>query len=491
MASSLADLSLAAATTGLGSKEFSALELLEAVASRSEQLEGRLNSFITETRELAHAQALEVDQLIAAGESLPLLAGVPVAIKDNIALADVPLTAGSGILRNYVAPYHATAVRKLLDHKAVVVGKTNCDEFAMGSSGETSAYGPTKNPWDETRVPGGSSSGSAAAVAAGQALYALGSDTGGSVRQPASLTNLVGLKPTYGRISRYGLIALASSFDTIGTFTRSVADAQLVATALFGRDQNDATSSHHTFQPSTLKDVKGLTIGVPKEFFIDGLDPAVEKIVRQVIDWLEGQGATIVDVSLPSTVHALPVYYVILPAEASSNLARYDGIRYGLPVSEASDSLIDLYEKTRAAGFGPEVKRRIMLGTYTLSAGYVDAYYKQAAKVRQLIRQEYDEVFQQVDCLIGAVAPTPAFKLGEKVDDPLTMYLSDVLTIAANVVGCPAIAVPAGLTNGLPVGVQLMARPWAEATLFQVGQAIETGFPVNTQRPPVATASQG
>ena len=407
------------------------------------------------------------------------LKDVPVAIKDIIVVAnDYPSTAASKILEPFKSPYDATVIKKLSEAGAVITGKTNLDEFAMGSSTENSALGKTVNPWDESRVPGGSSGGSAAAVASGDAPLALGTDTGGSVRQPAAFCGVVGFKPTYGRVSRYGLVAMASSLDQAGMFGRKVEDVATLLQAVAGPDQeHDATSVDQPipdFRKALTGDVKGLKVGLPKEYFIDGIQSEVEKAVRTAADELKAAGAEVTEVSLPHTKYSIAIYYIIMPAESSSNLARYDGIRYGLSVPDAT-SLLDTYLETREQGFGDEVKRRIMLGTYVLSAGYYDAYYKKAEAVRSVIRQEFDEVFKNVDVLLTPTTPTTAFKIGEKTDDPLQMYLNDIFTVPANLAGLPAISVPAGFDKqGLPIGLQLMGKQWDEETVLRTAHAYES-----------------
>ncbi|MFZ5364023.1 MAG: Asp-tRNA(Asn)/Glu-tRNA(Gln) amidotransferase subunit GatA [Patescibacteria group bacterium] len=456
---------------GLVEKKFTSVELTEACLAEIKKLNKKLNVFITVDEKGALAQAKEVDKKIAAGEEIGILEGVPVAIKDNILVKDVRCTAASKILENYVAPYDATVIEKLRIAGAVILGKTNLDEFAMGASTETSYFGPTKNPHDLKLVPGGSSGGSAAAVAANMCVYALGSDTGGSVRQPSSFCGVVGMKPTYGAVSRYGLMAMASSLDQIGPITKTVEDAQIVFDVIRGKDKNDSATVERFEADIQKLETKKLKIGWPKEYFISGMDKEVENCVRSVVSKLEKSGAEIKEVSLPYAEYALAVYYLIMPAEVSANLARYDGVRYGYQ-SKKAKTLLDSYLKTRAEGFGDEVKRRIMLGTYALSAGYYDAYYFQAQKMRTLIREDFEKVFKEVDCLIMPTSPTTAFKIGEKIDDPLTMYLSDVFTVSANVAGLPAISVPAGVANKLPVGVQVMAPWFAEKKLFEISKLI-------------------
>ncbi len=471
----LNELTIKQAHDGLTEKKFSSADLTSACLAKIKKLNKKINAFITIDENGALAQAKAVDKKIAKGEEIGILEGVPVAIKDNILVKDIRCTAGSKILEKYIAPYDATVVKKLKKAGAVILGKTNMDEFAMGASTETSYFGPTKNPGDLTRVPGGSSGGSAAAVASNMCIYALGSDTGGSVRQPASFCGIVGLKPTYGSVSRYGLIAMASSLDQIGPITKNVDDAQSVFDAICGRDEMDST----TVDNSKLKiknsksqfKVQNLKIGIPKEYFASGLDREVEKCVRGAAERLEKMGVKIEEVSLPHTEYALAVYYLIMPAEVSANLARYDGIRYGYRTKKA-ETLLETYLKTRAEGFGDEVKRRIMLGTYALSAGYYDAYYLQAQKMRTLIRRDFDEVLKGVDCLITPTAPTVAFKLEEKIDDPLTMYLSDIYTVSANVAGVPAISVPCGFAHQMPVGLQIMGRWFEEAKILEVAKLI-------------------
>jgi aspartyl-tRNA(Asn)/glutamyl-tRNA(Gln) amidotransferase subunit A len=454
--------------------ELSSVELTRSCLSRMDALEGRLNAYLTRTDELALEQAARADERIRAGGA-PAVAGIPLALKDVLSTRGIRTTCGSRILETYVPPFDCTPWARLAEAGSVLLGKTNCDEFAMGSSNENSAFGPVRNPWDLERVPGGSSGGSAAAVAAGEAVWALGTDTGGSVRQPAALCGVVGLKPTYGLISRYGLIAFASSLDTVGTFTRSVRDAALLLQAIAGHDPMDATSLAEPvpdYLAALTGDVRRLRVGVITEAFGEGVQPAVAASVRAAVDRLADLGASVGEVSLPHTDYALSAYYLIAPSEASSNLARYDGVRYGLRVP-GRDS-VEMMARTRGAGFGPEVKRRIMLGTYALSAGYYEAYYGQAQKVRTLIIRDYDAAFERYDVLVSPTSPTTAFRLGEKVDDPLAMYLSDVFTIPANLAGVPAISVPVGLDEqGLPIGLQLTAPVLREDLLLRVADALE------------------
>ena len=467
---SLNELSIIKAHNGLKKKEFSSVELTEAVLNRIKKRNPEINSFIIVTEELALGQARKIDKKIANGEEIGVLAGIPVAIKDAILVEEVRCTTGSKILEEYIAPYDATVVKKLKKAGAVVVGKTNQDEFTMGASGENSAFGPTKNPYDLERVPGGSSSGSVAAVADDQCLAALGTDTGGSIRQPASFCGIVGLKPTYGAVSRYGLIAHASSLDQIGPMAKTVEDAEIVFNTIKGKDESDSTSLEPENKDHKIE-IKSLKIGVPKEYFVEGIDPEVEKIVRKAISRYEEMGAKITEVSLPYTQYAVPCYYIIVPAEASANLARYDGIKYGR--SEQGKDLLEGYLKTRQKGFGDEVKRRIMTGTYVLSAGYYDAYYLKAQKVRTLIKQDFDKVFDKVDVLMTPVSPSPAFKIGEKIDNPVAMYLADVLTAPAPLAGIPALSLPIGKVGKLPVGLQIIGPHFKEKRILQVAKFYE------------------
>jgi len=460
-------LTIKQAHQGLVKKEFSAVELAEAVLDRAKKRNPEINSFITITEELALSQAKKTDRKIANGEEIGILAGIPVAVKDAILVDNIRCTTGSKILENYVAPYDATVIKKLKKAGAVIVGKTNQDEFTMGASGENSAFGPTKNPHDLERVTGGSSSGSAAAVADNQCIAALGTDTGGSIRQPASFCGIVGLKTTYGRVSRYGLIAHASSLDQIGPLTKTVEDAEIVFNAIKGKDENDSTSLEPKTKGGRIE-IKGLKIGVPKEYFIKGIDSEVEKAVRNAISQYEKMGAEIIEVSLPHTQYAIPCYYIIVPAEASANLARYDGIKYGL--SEQGKDLLEGYLKTRQKGFGDEVTRRIMTGTYVLSAGYYDAYYVKAQKVRTLIKQDFDKAFEKVDVLMTPVSPTPAFKIGEKADDPIAMYLADIFTATLNLAGVTGISIPCGKIGKLPIGLQIIGHHFEEDKVLQVAK---------------------
>jgi len=473
--SELCDLTATELAGKLRAKETSAAEIVESSLARIEAVDGRVQAFLTPTPDLARERARALDELPPGGELGSEAAGIPLALKDVLSTQGIRTTCGSKILEHYVPVYDCTAWSRLSADGAVLLGKTNCDEFAMGSSNENSAFGPVHNPWDLDTVPGGSSGGSAAAVASGEAVWALGTDTGGSVRQPASLCGVVGLKPTYGLISRYGLIAFASSLDTVGTFTRSVRDAALLLTSMAGKDPMDATSLDHPrsdYTDGIDGGVGGLRVGIVKEAFGEGVEPGVRASVQRALDLLADLGAGVADASLPHAGYALSAYYLIAPSEASSNLARYDGVRYGLRV-EGEDS-IDMMTKTRGAGFGAEVKRRIMLGTYALSAGYYEAYYGQAQKVRTLIIRDYEQAFSSFDVLVSPTSPTTAFKIGERADDPLAMYLSDVFTIPANLAGTPAISIPCGLDEaGLPVGLQLTAPVLGEPTLFRVAHALE------------------
>ncbi|WP_072869934.1 Asp-tRNA(Asn)/Glu-tRNA(Gln) amidotransferase subunit GatA [Desulfofundulus thermosubterraneus] len=466
-------------------KEISAEEICRAVFDRIDAVEDKIKAYVTLTRDKAFARAREIDRKIAAGEEVPPLAGIPVAIKDNMCTCGVRTTCSSKILYNFVPPYNATVVEKLEAAGTVMMGKTNMDEFAMGSSTENSGFFVTANPWDPDRVPGGSSGGSAAAVAAGEAITALGSDTGGSIRQPAAFCGVVGLKPTYGAVSRYGLVAFASSLDQIGPFTRDVTDCALMLNAICGHDPLDSTSAPRDIPDFTSylrNDVKGLKIGVPREYMGEGIDPAVKEIIGQAIKLLASLGAEIDETTLPHSRYALPTYYLIAPAEASSNLARYDGVRYGYRAEDARD-VVDMFMKTRSQGFGPEVKRRIMLGTYALSAGYYDAYYLKALKVRTLIKQDFDRAFEKFDVLLAPTAPSPAFKRGEKTGDPLQMYMSDICTLAVNLAGIPGISIPAGFVDGLPVGMQLIGKPFGEGTLLRVAYTFEQHTDYHRRRP--------
>ncbi len=457
----------------LREKKISSVELTKGYLERINQVEPKVKAMVTVTDELALEQAKRADETIAAGNGSPLT-GIPVAIKDVICTRGVRTTCSAKMLENFVPPYDAAVMEKLNDGGAVMVGKSNMDEFAMGSSTENSALFVTHNPWDVSRVPGGSSGGSAVAVATGEAVCALGSDTGGSIRQPAGFCSVVGLKPTYGRVSRYGLVAFASSLDQIGPLTQDVTDCALVMNAIAGHDSRDSTSVPEPVPDYTkcLKaDLKGMRLGVPKEYYVEGMQSEVAAAMKTALGKLEELGAELEEMSLPHTPYALAVYYIIAPSEASANLARYDGVKYGY--SYEGDSMWDSMEKTRGNGFGPEVKRRIMLGTYALSAGYYDAWYVKAQKVRTLIRREFDAAFEKYDALITPTSPTVPFKIGEKTDDPLAMYLSDVCTLPINIAGVPGISVPAGFADGLPIGMQIIGKHFGEETLLRVAYAFE------------------
>jgi aspartyl-tRNA(Asn)/glutamyl-tRNA(Gln) amidotransferase subunit A len=480
MTSFLNELTIEKAHLGLARKEFTAQELTEACLKRIKEVEEKIGAFLILDEEGAREAAKEVDRRISAGLIPGPLEGIPVAIKDNILVRGLKATAASLILENYQAVYDATVVKKLKSAGAIILGKTNLDEFAMGSSTETSAFHLTHHPLNHKLVPGGSSGGSAAAVAAHECIYALGSDTGGSIRQPASLCGVVGLKPTYGAVSRYGLIAMASSFDVIGPLTKTVRDARLVFEVIKGKDEKDATSREieEEFNERDELKIENLRLGIPKEYFIEeGIDLGTEKLVREAIHRFKEMGAQVMEVSLPHISYALAVYYILMSAEVSTNLARYDGIKYGY--SEIKNyparikSLYELYAQSRAHGFGDEVKRRIMMGTYVLSAGYREAYYRKAQEVRALIKNDFERAFKKVDCLISPTSPTPAWSIGERLDNPLTMYLSDIFTISANLVGIPALSFPCGRDNGLPVGLQLMAPQGKEDRLFFLGELWE------------------
>lgn len=466
-------------------KEISAEEINKAVFDRVETVEDKIGAFITRTKENALERARAVDRQIRDGENIPALAGIPVAVKDNMCTDGILTTAGSKILSNFIPPYSATVVKKLDAAGAAMVGKTNMDEFAMGSSTENSAFFTTRNPWDTGRVPGGSSGGSAAAVAAGEAVCALGSDTGGSIRLPASFCGVVGMKPTYGAVSRYGLIAYASSLDQIGPFARDVTDCALMLNAICGHDPLDSTSAKYQASDYTgfLKnDIRGMKLGVPEEYMAEGIDTEVRGVILKAMEKLESLGAVVEYTSLPHTEYALSTYYLIAPAEASSNLARYDGVRYGIR-AEGAEDVVDMFIKTRSKGFGNEVKRRIMLGTYALSAGYYDAYYLKALKVRTLIKEDFDRAFEKYDLLLSPVSPTTAFRIGEKTEDPLQMYLSDVCTISINLAGIPGMSVPCGFAGGMPVGLQLMGKHFDEGTLLRAAYAFEQNTDYHKQFP--------
>jgi len=469
-------LTVDSARTAVLEKETTATALVDGFYKKIEAEDGAIGAYLTLSKDRAYRQAARIDALADKGDDLPPLAGVPVAIKDVFTTKDVRTTAGSKILADFVAPYDATVVSRLEDAGAIILGKTNCDEFAMGSSNENSAFHPVRNPHDHSRVPGGSSGGSAAAIAAGTAVASLGSDTGGSIRQPAAFCGVVGLMPTYGRVSRYGLIAFASSLDHPGPFGKSVKDAALMLQAIAGRDPLDSTTADvpvPNYGDQIGQPVTGMKVGVPLEYFEEGIDLEVSTAVQFGIQKLRNAGAEIVPISLPHTPYAIPTYYVIATAEASSNLARYDGVRYGLRAGDGK-TLSEMYRRTRDAGFGAEVKRRIMLGTYVLSAGYYDAYYLKAQRVRSLLARDFDEAFAKVDVIITPTTPTPAFRLGEKADDPLAMYLADIFTVTADLAGIPGISIPCGKSkDGLPIGMQILGKHFDEATVLRFAHVAE------------------
>ncbi|HEV2034213.1 MAG TPA: Asp-tRNA(Asn)/Glu-tRNA(Gln) amidotransferase subunit GatA [Candidatus Dormibacteraeota bacterium] len=466
----------------LRSRDLSATELLAAHNKRIKHVDGRVKAFLRLTPELASDQAAAADRALESGEAGPLT-GIPMAVKDVLCVRGVETTAGSQILRGFKPPYTGTAVSRLLAAGAVMIGVTNCDEFAMGSSTENSGYFPTHNPWGLDRVPGGSSGGSAAAVAAGEAVVGLGSDTGGSIRQPAALCGVVGMKPTYGRVSRYGLIAFASSLDQIGPFARSVEDAAIVLQTIAGHDPLDATSSDRPNDVRTDFDagVRGMKLGVPREYYeVEGMEPGVKAAIEKALQALQGAGAELVDVNLPHTDSGLAAYYIIAPAEVSSNLARFDGVRYGLSDQDAAN-ITDAYMQTRREGFGAEVRRRVMLGTFALSSGYYDAYYLKAQKVRTLIKRDFDAAFDKCDAIVSATSPTVAFPIGSKTQDPLSMYLCDVLTLGGNLAGLPGISLPCGMSEGLPVGLQVLAPQWREDVALRVARAYEVASGIKAE----------
>jgi aspartyl-tRNA(Asn)/glutamyl-tRNA(Gln) amidotransferase subunit A len=469
----------------LKAKKVSSTELTKAAMDYLEEVEPKVQAFITVTREEALKQAAEADKRLSTDKDLAPLTGMPIAIKDLLCTKGIRTTCASRMLENFKPPYNATVVEKLYSAGAVSVGKTNMDEFAMGSSTETSYYKKTKNPWNLNCVPGGSSGGSAACVSADQAFASLGSDTGGSIRQPAALCGIVGLKPTYGRVSRYGLIAFASSLDQVGPFGKDVEDCTIMLSAIAGHDPKDSTSANipvPDYLTEMRKGVKGLKVGIPKEFFPEGMNKEVSTAVKDAIVKLQSLGAEPIEVSLPASPYGLAAYYVLAPSEASSNLARYDGVRYGLRIP--GENIVEMYSKTRAAGFGSEVKRRIMLGTYALSSGYYDAYYLKALKVRRLIKQDYDKAFEKVDVIVTPTAPNPAFRFGEKTGDPLTMYLEDVFTVSINITGLPGLSVPCGFSKGgLPIGLQLIGKAFDEATLLRTAYAYEQATEWHKQKP--------
>ncbi len=476
----LTKLTIRQAADGLRKKEFSARELLEAHIKEIEEKNKSLNAFILKTFDQAREKAEEIDQDLAAGRELGVLAGLPVSIKDCFCIKGIESTSCSKILKGYIPPFDATSVKKIKKQGAVILGKVNTDEFTMGASTETSAFGVTKNPYDLERVAGGSSGGSAASVSAGMAMYSLATDTGGSIRQPAAFCGVVGLKVTYGRVSRYGVMSMASSLDTIGVLARQVEDVAFVLKEIAGQDKNDATTPPvevDDYVKFLGSDLKGLKVGLPKEFFPETLNPEVKKIVQKAAEDLKAAGAEVKEISLPYSEYAIAVYYIIVPSEVSSNMARYDGVRYGFSVAKEKagevKDLVDLYKKNRSLGFGAEVKRRIMIGTYALSAGYYDAYYKKAMQVRTLIKKGFDQAFADVDIILAPVTPNPAFKIGENTSDPLQMYLEDMFTAPINLAGVPALSLPYGKIGHLPVGVQLIGRHFDEKTILRVGKKLE------------------
>ncbi len=470
-------------------KEITSKEVTEALYRRIQEVDRKIGAYLLLTEEGAFRQADQVDRKIDRGEKIGDLAGVPIGLKDILCTKGIRTTCASKILEDYVPFYDATVVRKLKEKEAVILGKLNMDEFAMGSSTENSGFQITRNPWDLTRIPGGSSGGSAAAVAADECIAALGSDTGGSIRQPVSCCGAVGMKPTYGRVSRYGLVAFASSLDQIGPITKDVEDCAILMNAISGYDPCDSTSVNvkvPDYKESLVKDVKGVRIGIPDEYFLEGMDPDVESSVKEAIGLFKEWGAEVKRISLPHTQYAVAIYYIIATAEASSNLARYDGVKYGFR-SKGYRDLMEMYNQSRAKGFGREVKRRIILGTYVLSAGYYDAYYRKASQVRTLMRKDFEEAFQQVDVIVAPTAPTPAFRIGEKTGNPLQMYLSDIHTIPVNLAGIPAISIPCGFSHGnLPIGLQIMGRHFDEGMLLRVAYTFEQNTDYHLKKPPIA-----
>ena len=470
-------------------RKISSLELTKSILKRIAEIEGKVHACVTIAEDIALKEAEKVDDYIKTVHEITPLTGIPTLIKDVICTKGIRTTCGSKMLEDFVPPYDATVIEKLKAQKAIIVGKTNMDEFAMGSSTEHSAFFPTHNPWDLSRVPGGSSGGSAVAVSTDEGVYALGSDTGGSVRQPAGFCSVVGLKPTYGRVSRFGLVAFASSLDQIGPITKDVTDCALVMNAIAGHDSRDSTSIPHPVPDYTrqlIPSIKGLKIGIPREYFVEGMQNEVRAALETAINKLQELGAEIDwEASLPHTKYALTAYYILAPSEASANLARYDGVKYGFSEENASN-VIETTEKTRQFGFGPEVKRRIMLGTYALSAGYYDAYYIKAQKVRTLIKQEFEQAFERYDALVTPTSPTVPFKLGEKLEDPMQMYLSDVCTLPINIGGIPAISIPAGFADNLPIGMQIMGKPFSEETLLRIAFAYEQATTWHKRKPPLS-----
>jgi len=489
LANELYQLSIHEAHELLRQRKISSTELTKSVLKRISDVETKVRAFVTIVEDVALKEAERADNYIKSSDEITPLTGIPTLIKDVICTKGIRTTCGSKMLENFVPPYDATVIEKLKAQKAVIVGKANMDEFAMGSSTEHSAFFPTHNPWDLSRVPGGSSGGSAAAIAADEAIYALGSDTGGSVRQPAALCSVVGLKPTYGRVSRFGLVAFASSLDQIGPLTKDVTDCALVMNALASYDPRDSTSVRYPVPDYTqqlIPDIKGLRIGVPREYFVEGMQNEVRAALQAAIGKLQEMGAQIDwEASLPHTKYALAVYYILAPSEASANLARYDGVKYGFSERDASN-VIETTEGTRQFGFGPEVKRRIMLGTYALSAGYYDAYYVKAQKVRTLIKREFDQAFEKYDALVSPTSPIVPFKLGERLEDPMQMYLSDICTFPINIAGIPAISIPAGFADNLPIGMQIMGKPFSEETLLRIAFAYEQATDWHKRKPPLS-----
>ncbi|MBI4843952.1 MAG: Asp-tRNA(Asn)/Glu-tRNA(Gln) amidotransferase subunit GatA [Nitrospirae bacterium] len=480
----LHSLTIEEARNAMQKGELSPVELADAFIKRIEAVEKKIRAYVTVTKEGAETMAKEAEDAMKKGAESPI-AGIALAVKDNICTQGVKTTCSSKILGNFIPPYESTATKKLRDTGYVLIGKTNLDEFAMGSSTENSAFGHTRNPWDITRVPGGSSGGSAAAVAADMCIAALGSDTGGSIRQPASFCGVVGLKPTYGRVSRYGLVAFASSLDQIGPITKNVKDSAILLNVISGHDPKDSTSASVAVPDFTTplgQDIKGMKIGIPKEYFIEGIEKEVGESVKAAVKQLESLGAIPVEISLPHTGYAVAVYYILATSEASSNLARYDGVKYGLRAE--GEDLLDMYMRTRAAGFGAEVKRRILLGTYALSSGYYDAYYRKAQQVRTLIKEDFDRAFEIADAIATPTTPTPAFKAGEKTDDPLQMYLADIFTISANLAGVPGISIPCGFTSqNLPVGLQIIGKHFDEESVLKIAYAYEQSTEWHKRKP--------
>jgi len=473
----------------LKSKECSSLDITKSVYERIREVEKKVHAYLWLNEELALSQAREADRLLQAGEKLNPLLGIPVALKDIFCTKGIPTTCASKILENFVPPFDASAVLKLKERGVVMVGKTNMDEFAMGSTTEGSAFGPTHNPWALDCIPGGSSGGSAAALSADMCVASLGTDTGGSIRQPASCCSVCGIKPTYGRVSRYGVIAYASSLDQVGPLGKTVRDTALMLEAIAGFDPHDSTSVPRDvpkYISACTGAVKGLKLGLPKEYFVPGMDPEVKNAVQAAAKELEKSGAELMELSLPHTDYCIATYYIIAPSEASSNLARYDGVRYGLRITGAPNILLNMYKATRTAGFSPEVRRRIIIGTYTLSAGYYDAYYLKAQKVRTLIRRDFEEAFKKCDVLLTPVLPTPPYKLGTKINDPLEMYLSDIFTVSCNLAGLPGMTVPCGFSkDNLPIGLQLLARPFEEEKIFQAAYAFEQATDWHKRKPKI------